>query len=67
MIGHDRPLYDAAGYRIETRSTGSRIELYGWTLTEDSRGRPIEHVTGKLLLTRRQALELASRLIAATA
>ena len=65
----DKPqhLHDVDGHVIEVEQAGSTIQLFGWTITEDSRGKPYETRADTLHLTRRQAIELARRLfIAAT-
>lgn len=60
----EQTLFDADGKRVEVEKVDGLIQLYGWTIYEDTRGRPVGSDTGKLNLTRLQGIELARRLLA---
>lgn len=60
-------MFDLDGNKIEVERSLGVIRVYGWTITEDSRGQPYETCADTLNLTPRQGIELARRLfIAAT-
>lgn len=59
------PLYDVDGNCIDIEPAGPTIGLSGWHLVEDSQGKPYQRYADKLYLTRRQAIELARRLLIA--
>jgi hypothetical protein len=61
-------LIDGSGHSIAIDAINpTDIRLYGWTLTEDTQGRPYETYAPVLHLTSEQAAELARRLLNAAA
>ncbi len=57
-------LIDGSGHSIAIDAINpTDIRLYGWTLSEDTQGRPYETYASVLHLTSEQAVELARRLL----